>query len=442
MDRGAFTLPALFLAVLAGLGVSETLTRPPKPDGKIHVTYWEKWSDFEFDAMKHVVDEFNKSQDKIQVEILSISGIDDKTLMSISAGIPPDVAGLYGANVSQYADDRAVIQLDDLCREAGIRREQYIPVYWDIGVVRGKLFALPSTPATTALHYNRAMMRTAGIDPDKPPETMEELSAMSDKITKRGPDGHLLAAGFVPAEPGWWNWSWGSFWGGKLWDGKDKITVNSPENVAAYEWVQSFSKKYGPGQLQSFRSGFGNFSSPQNGFMAEHDAMEIQGVWMYNFIQKFAPKLDWAAAAFPHPASKPELANTTVVDLDVLCIPVGAKHPKEAFEFIKYVQSQKGMEMLCLGQRKTTPLIKVSDGFVAHHPNPFIKLFIKLANTDHPAAVPHLGIWPEFNNEINSTFDEIVLMKKPAKQALDDLQARMQPKLDQYLHRLHERGEG
>jgi ABC-type glycerol-3-phosphate transport system substrate-binding protein len=66
--------------------------------------------------------------------------------------------------------------------------------------------------------------------------------------------------------------------------------------------VQSYSKRYGASALQTFQSGFGNFSSPQNAFLSEQVAMELQGVWMHNFIDKYAPNLEWGAAPFPHPA--------------------------------------------------------------------------------------------------------------------------------------------
>jgi ABC-type glycerol-3-phosphate transport system substrate-binding protein len=423
------------------MGASELLTRRVEPKGKIQVTYWEKWTDFEFDAMKKVVDEFNRSQDRIQVNILSISSIQDKTLMAISGGVPPDLAGLYGPNVTQYADDHAVMPLDEMCAEAGIKADQYIPAFWDISQVRGHTYALPSTPGSIALHYNTKMFKEAGLDPDHPPKTFEELYTTAEKLTKRDENGKVTLAGFLPAEPGWWNWMWAPFFGGRWWDGKDKITANSPENVRAYEWVQSFAKKYGPGQLQTFRSGFGNFSSPQNGFLAEHLAMVPQGVWMYNFIKKFAPDLQWKAAPMPHPADRPDLANGTLIDLDVLCIPRGSRHPKEAFEFIKFVQSQRGMELLCLGQKKATPLRSVSPGFFEKHPNPFIKLFAELPYSRTLAVAPKMGIWNEYQSEIDSAFDTIMLMQKTPKQALDDVQARMQPKLDQYLRRLKQRGE-
>lgn len=440
VDRSAFTIPALAAAVLLTVYGSELLTKPPKADGKVHVTYWEKWTGAEFDAIKGVVDYYNKSQDKIQVDLLSVSGIENKTLMAVSGGIPPDIAGLYGPNVTQYADDHAVIQLDDLCREGGIKAEDYIAPYWEAGMVRGHIYALPSTPATTALHYNRALFKKVGLDPDQPPKTIDELNSMADKLTKREPNGHVIRTGFMPGEPGWWNWAWGPFFGGKLWDGEGKITFNSPENVKAYEWVQSFSKKWGASALQSFQAGFsGTFSSPQNPFMTGQNAMEIQGVWMYNFVHMYNPKLDWAAASFP--AAKPGLEDPTVIDLDVLCIPVGAKHTKEAFEFLKFVESQKGLEMLCLAQKKITPLKAVSPGFIEHHPNPFIKLFIKLAYSKNAVSTPKLGIWAQYGDEINNAFSEITIMSKTPKQALDDVTNRMQPMLDKYLERLKIRGE-
>ncbi len=440
VDRSAFTIPVLAAAVLFTWYESEQLTKAPPGDGKVHVKYWEKWTAFEFDAMKHVVDEFNKSQDKIVVDILSVSGIENKTLMAVSGGVPPDVVGLYGPNVTQYADDHAVIPLDDMCKEAGIKRDDYIEAYWDISVIRGHIYGLPSTPATTALHYNRGIMKELGLDPNKPPATLKEMDHVADLMTKREKDGHVIRTGFMPGEPGWWNWAWGPFFGGKLWDGKDKITINSPENIEAYEWVQSYSKKLGANALSSFQAGFNNmFSSPQNPFMTGQNGMEIQGVWMYNFITKFNPELDWAAAPFP--AAKPGMEEPTVIDLDVLCIPTGAKHPKEAFEFLKYVESQKGLEMLCLGQKKITPLKKVSAGFIENHPNPFIKLFIKLAYSKNAVSTPKIGIWAQYLDEINNACSEITLMSKTPKKALDDVKDRMQPMMDKYLERLKVRGE-
>lgn len=430
VNRSLF--PALgLIGVAATAWYSERLTASEVRPGPVRITYWEKWTGFEGDAMRAVVDEFNRSQDEIFVELLTVSGIQDKTLLATSGGNPPDVAGLFGPNVAQYADNMAVMPLTEFCKEAGIGPEDYIPCYWDIGFYKGEVYSLPTTPASTALHYNRALLKAAGLDPDRPPKTIEELDAYAEKLTKRN-GSRIEVSGFLPNEPGWWNWSWGYFFGGTLLEG-DTITANSPENIRAYEWIQSYTKKFGAGDIQAFRSGFGNFSSPQNPFMSQKVAMVLQGVWMYNFISQFAPELDWAAAPFPHPADRPDLAEPTLVDLDVLVIPVGAKHPKEAFEFIKFVQSQKGMELLCMGQRKHSPLREVSPGFYEKHPNPYIRLFTELAYSKNAIPAPKIGIWPEYQAELNSAFDEVYLMRKTPKEALDYVQARMTPLWEDYL---------
>jgi ABC-type glycerol-3-phosphate transport system substrate-binding protein len=439
------TRTVLNLAAAAVLGLaawySEVVVRPPARPGVVEVTYWEKWTSFEGDAMRAVVEAFNRRQSRIHVKLLTVSGIENKTLMAVAGGNPPDVAGLYGPNVAQYADDRAILPLDDLCKRHGIRPSQYIRCYWDIGVYRGRVYSLPTTPASTALHYNRAMLKDAGLDPDRPPRTIEELDAYTDTITRRDERGRIARAGFMPSEPGWWNWGWGCVFGGKLWDGGERITANSAENVRAFDWIRSYSERYGATDLQTFRSGFGNFSSPQNAFLAGQVAMELQGVWMHNFISMYAPKLDWSAAPFPHPADRPDLAGQTFVDEDVLVIPSGARHVREAFEFVAYVQSQEGMELLCMGQRKHSPLVSVSKRFWDTHPNPYVRLFADLAKGPNAIAPPKLPIWPEYGAELTNAFDEIALLKKTPRQALDAVQARMQPKLDQYLRIARLRGE-
>jgi ABC-type glycerol-3-phosphate transport system substrate-binding protein len=421
-------------AVIAGAVIlSELIVVPEtRTDGRIVVTYWEKWSDFEFDAMRKVVDEFNNSQDKIFVEVLSVPNIAQKTMLATSGGIPPDIAGLFGGNVAQYAYNNAVIPLDELAAEAGIKESDYLPAFYNFCTYRGKLWALPSTPASTALHYNVEMIRAAGFS--GPPKTIEELTALDDKVVRRE-NGDLKKMGFLPTEPGWWPFAWGTFFGGELWDGESKITMTTPEMIRAYEWMGSFAKKYGSGTVTSFKEGFGTFKSADNSFMAGKVASQLQGVWMHNFITTFNPDLNYSVAPFPHPADRPDLAGATMLDLDILVIPRGAKHPKEAFEFIKFVQSQKGMEMLCLGQKKNSPLAKTSAGFLENHPNPHIKLFQELGNSKNAFAPPKTPIWAQWSAEISTATQSINSGSKTAEQALRDVQEKMQPLLDAVIRR-------
>jgi ABC-type glycerol-3-phosphate transport system substrate-binding protein len=294
-----------------------------------------------------------------------------------------------------------------------------------------------------ALHWNKRLFREAGLDPNRGPQTIRELDAMAERLTiwKRGsetraglkPAGEgwsLAQIGFVPQEPGWWAWAWGFWFGGQVWDGTSRITADSPENIAAYEWVRSYTRKYGKEDLQKFASGFGNFSSPQNAFLCGRVAMEVQGVWMHNFIEKYAPGMEWGAAPFP--ASEPTEHPVTNLEADVIVIPRGSRHPQEAFEFIRFVNSREGMEILCSGHRKFSPLAEVSPEFARMNPpaNPYLDLFRQMSYSPRIFSTPKTGVWAQYRRELGAAFDEIRLRDKKVPEVLGELQQRMQKALD------------
>jgi len=242
VNLNPLVLPGCAVAILASVWGMERISDRTEPPGPIHIAYWEKWTGFERDAMQAVVDDFNKSQNRIHVDLVATSDVGNKTMFAVSAGCPPDVAGLWGDNVAHYADDRAVIPLDDFCRQYGITAADYIPCYWKLVNYDGHTWALPSTPSSSALHYNTALLRKLGFDPDRPPKTIEELTRMSDAMTFKK-NGHLEKAGFMPSQPGNWNWGWGYLFGGKLWDGEDKITTDTPENIRASRTASAMSPR-------------------------------------------------------------------------------------------------------------------------------------------------------------------------------------------------------
>jgi ABC-type glycerol-3-phosphate transport system substrate-binding protein len=401
-----------------------------RENGRVVLKYWDKWTGFEADAMRAVVDDFNASQNRIFVRYSSVSQIDRRLMLATSGGVPPDVAGLWGKSLPVYAENNALTPLDRFAREGGVSREQYIDVFWRICSYRDHLWALPTTPGSLALIWNKKLFREAGLDPERPPQSLAEIDQYNEKLVKRRPDGSLAAVGFLPAEPGWWNELWGRWFGGELWDGHKTITANSPENIAAFQWIESYPKRFGTKDLLAFRDGFGNFASPQNPFFTGRVAMVIQGPWIYNFIKNFAPPdFEWGVAAFPS-ADPAKLQNVTQVEADVLVIPAGAKHPRESFEFIQYVNSQKPMEKLCLGQRKFSPLRECSAEFFRQHPNPYIGNFLALAKSPNARFVPQITAWSLYSNDMNQAFGRVWTGKAGAAEALNDVQQHVQSAFD------------
>ncbi|MEI9939472.1 MAG: ABC transporter substrate-binding protein [Pseudomonadota bacterium] len=425
-----------------------------------HITYWEKWTGFEGEAMDAVIDDFNAKEvaharsdpnyAPIEVQKVTISKIEQKLLIAIAGGNPPDIAGQYSFCVAAYADNGALTDLGPMLAKSGFDRSRYIEHYLELGEYRGKTWALPLAPASTALLLNKRLFKEVGLDPERPPTTLEELDAYAEQLTKWEvtlPNGdkqieagylpdvpasqkRLIQAGFLPGEPTWFLYGWGDFFGGSLLDGPDKISVASPANIRAFEWVASYSKKLGVDVIKRFRSGFGNSSSPRSAFLSGKVALTLQGVWMHNYIEKYAPGLQWAAAPFPYPAGHPELAGTSHAEADVLMIPRGSPHPEEAFAFMQYASTQAVLEKLCLAQQKFTPLKNVSEQFWLGHPNPYIRLFRELGMSKNAVGIPQTGIWNEYKRELDNAVDLIQSLELPPAVALADVQTKMQAALD------------
>ena len=388
--------------------------------------YWERWTGAEADAMRALVDDFNARQSRIFVDYSSVSQMDRKLMLAIAGGVPPDVAGMYGRTIPVYAENNALLPIDSFAAQQGVRREQYIDIFWQACSYRGHLWGLPSTPACLALIWNKKLFREAGLDPERPPRSIAELEKDNARLSKRRPDGTLAACGYLPAEPGWWNETWGWWFGGRLWNGVDAVTANSPENVAAFHWIESYPKRFGAHDLLSFHDGFGNFASPQNPFFTGRVAMVLQGPWIYTFIKNYAPSdFEWGVAPFPS-VDPVKFPNVTMAETDALVIPAGAQHAEEAFEFIRYVNSQQPMEKLCIAQRKFSPLRATSSDFYQRHPNPYIAQFVALSKSPNAHFVPQLTMWTVYSNDMKQAFDRVWAGTADAREALQEVQTHSQ----------------
>lgn len=433
------------------------------PGNVVVVDYWEKWTGNEEEQMRVIVDDFNKTVGKekgIFVRYVSTSAINQKVLVATAAGVPPDIAGLYDNNLVQFAAMDALEPLEDLAREHGITAPYYKKVYWDALTYEGHLYALISTPMSVALHYNKQALadsadalRAAGLDPTRPPQTIAELDAYAKILDVRDANGTVTRTGFLPMEPNWFI-NYTCFWfGGSFWDPvHEKFTLTDPKVVAGYKWIESYSKRLGKDAMTNFQSGFGNFDSPQNAFLADQTAMELQGPWMANFIYKLKPSMStlkwpkeeelkmplaerrenysWAVAPFP--SVDASLPNVTYIGFDAMTIPRGAKHKREAFEFIAYVNRQDVMEKLNKLHCKNSPLEKVSDGFYADHPNPYVDVFDALARSPNAVAIPKIPIMPEVLAEMTNLAQSVSLLQVEPEAGLREIQERLQAHYDQF----------
>lgn len=303
-------LKALVITILVAIGVLVLAlgSRESRavPGDSVRIQYWEKWTGDEAEGMRRIVDWFNETvgrEKKIHVEYISMSQIDQKTLVATAAGVPPDVAGLWDSQLVQFAAMNALEPLDDLAAAAGITPEHYKPIYWKGCTYNGRLWGLISTPASIALHYNKqafqeraAELRAAGLDPGRPPQTLDELDRYAELLTTYETVGgrkRIRSSGHLPLEPGWYITLICHWFGGEIFSSKTgELTLESEPMRRGFDWIASYSLKYGKDSITEFRSGLGGFASAQNPFLTGAVVMEQQGPWMANFIDDLAPAMN------------------------------------------------------------------------------------------------------------------------------------------------------
>ena len=406
--------------------------------GRLRLSYWEKWTGAEAAAMQATVDAFNASQDRIQVNLVSMSQVDRKLLVATAGGDPPDIAGLWLNSIASFADRDALIPLDDFMRADGAEPDawlaRYTPVYANMGRHAGHTYALPTTGTAVALHWNKALFREAGLDPERPPRTLAEFENYIRRLTKRdSTTGALTQIGFLAQEPGWWLWAQPLWFGGRYFDDAGAVCIGrDPASLAGYVWLRRQTEEYGLEAIQRFTSGFGPFASSQQAFFAGKVAMVFQGVWLNNFARQYAPALDYGVARWPVVGNSP----VTITEADVIVIPRGARHPKESWEFLRYLGTHRpdartraelgGIEILCFEQEKTSPLREWSPFFTHHHPHPKISFFRELEADPGAVHAPLSGVWQEYGRELSTASERVRLLDQTPESAVAEAQARME----------------
>jgi len=182
IGRSLFRAAASALA-LALIPASATLAAD-----KVTITFanWAAAEGTTKPSIEQVIADFEKSHPDIQIksEAISFSEIARQLALRVKAGNPPDVAQLAG-------NDTFVVtgKLEPLTSYIGADLKVKLKPDALAGLqYQGQLIALPWTLAPAGFWYNKAVMAKAGLDPEKPPRTIEELTVAMAAIKKSQPD--------------------------------------------------------------------------------------------------------------------------------------------------------------------------------------------------------------------------------------------------------------
>ncbi len=184
----------------------------------------------------------------------------DDTIVKIQSAIqgknPPDLfISLATQRFSMYVQDAAIF-LDDFIAADGAEGQAYIDDFlsgfMEDSYVEGKIISIPFQRSTMILFYNKDAFREVGLDPNRPPQTWDELVEYSKKLTKVGADGNVQRYGVgLALNSGSAQWAFTGFAlqnsenGENLMsdDGK-QIYFDTPGNVEALQFWCDLQTKY------------------------------------------------------------------------------------------------------------------------------------------------------------------------------------------------------
>ncbi len=373
------------------------------------IIFWQYWSGSEKEPVEKLIQKFNSEDHGFKVKMLTVSMARKKILMSIAGEVPPDLMHLDGDMVTDFALRNALIDIESISQNSAFDFEQFIPIYIKMLNINDHQYAMPLMPSCEAMHINKGLLDKYGL---QVPQTLEDIVKTFDIM-----NGRSDAIGWLPSWPPWSGKFIVTMFGGN-WD-----IANSPENIAAWTWVQeNFARKIPKDKLAAYTEGFNSYQSPDNPFYAGKIAIENSGVWEYNLAGIFAPKMKVVVAPFP---MKAQNSSATQVAVDALAIPRGAKHPEQALEFMQWLLKQENLEYLALSQKKFTPLKTHSDEFFSKHANPYIRVFIDLANSPNASYFPQVSYANRYKREIKEAYLRVVRLEQSPKEALDGLRNQL-----------------
>jgi multiple sugar transport system substrate-binding protein len=342
----------------------------------------------------------------------------------------PDVIVSDRPTVPKDAADGVYTSLQEWADRDGVTRDQYYGWAWDQSLYEGETYGIPFETDVRVLFWNKQLFQQAGIDPEKPPATWEELEAYADLLDVKNDDGTYARIAFFPL----WNAGFNPFWaylnGAELITESGDPVVNSPEAVEALEWIKKWVDRYGGWQaLQNYRAQY--TAAPNDLFMSGGVAMFIDIFGYLSQLEFYRPsvtlddesrpRMEWGIATLPHNGTPANWSGGFS-----LSIPTGARNAEAAWEFIKCMAGEEGQASWARDTMAQPPhLGAATDPVLLSHPNWNV--------VDQALSVSSGGVFvPEYSNwgqELDQRYESVWLGQKTPQEALDEAQAALEAAL-------------
>jgi ABC-type glycerol-3-phosphate transport system substrate-binding protein len=361
------------------------------------------------EVLKQILADFQTENPSIKVELDEVPNADILTKLTAYAeanDLPDIIDGQFGLasfinldaalDVTQYVDDQGL-------------RDSFIPVALTAGMdSEGRILGLPFYTGTDALYYRTDYFEEAGLDPNAPPTTWDELTETAKALTNaragrygfgmygkthtvrcihfmqnNGPDGEMMRL----EDDGTWT-----------------ILVNSPDSIGAIEYMVSLAR-----DAKAVPPNVVEMDYPANvaAFAGGNIAMLTTGPWGAQTFVGTNPEIEGKFAVAKHPTPTGE---TPILRQGSLIYAVGktSKHPDEAFQLLRYFTHDK--QPYFAANAKYGPTTKAALEDPAITGDPFLSIFLEQSQTAvvEPYEV-QLGEWNQMKDQFDPQWQSALL---------------------------------
>ena len=172
----------------------------------VEITFWHGLNVDNEDAIKRITDDYNASQTRVRVASENQGGYletIDKFFQS-TVDDRPALVMFVDYTTQQVIDSGTVIPTQACVEAAGFDASGFQPSTIAAYSAGGVQWGMPFNVSNPILYYNRNMFTAAGLDPDRPPQSLEELRQYSQQLVDSGAASYGLAIESGSGSGGGW----------------------------------------------------------------------------------------------------------------------------------------------------------------------------------------------------------------------------------------------
>lgn len=201
-------------------------------------------------ALTEVVDgivaEFEAANPDISVEAIYSGNYDDtrvRALSALASGEPAQLAVMFSIDAYDLIEQGLIVPFESI---EGVSQEwldSFYPALMANSRIEGQTWGIPFQRSTIVAYYNRDMFSEAGLDPDAPPSSWEELVSMGQALTDEDTWGLMIPSTGYP----YWMFQALAIQNGEELMSGDGLTTyfDDPEVVEALDFWLSLSTEHG-----------------------------------------------------------------------------------------------------------------------------------------------------------------------------------------------------